>query len=296
MQGGAGAIGEAVDAMRQDFLSRRPVRTASLIVTLFGDAIVPRGGALSIRALVDLMGVLGIAPGAVRTAMSRLVADGLFERRDGGRRPRYGLSPEGGRTFAAAFRQVYAGERVAAGSGFRLLVVPPAAKKAIDAEVLAAAGYRPLAAGTYVAPASAAAVTPPAGSFLFDATGDVEVMRRVATDALGLGETLAAYRRIAAEQAPLLRLVESDPPSPAQAFIARTLAVHAFRRVVIHDPALPEALLPPDRPDREARQIMAALYAALAGASELHIDRVTSADGEDLPTAAIDLGQRFARV
>jgi phenylacetic acid degradation operon negative regulatory protein len=293
MQGGLGAIGGTVEAMRQAFLSRRPVRTASLIVTLFGDAIVPRGGALSIRALVDLMGALGIEPGAVRTAMSRLVADGLFERRDGGRRPRYGLSRAGARTFEAAFRRVYAGERPAAGGGFRLLVVPTAAKKAVDAGVLAAAGYRALAAGTYVAPASAAAVTLPAGSFLFDATGDAEVMRRVATDALGLGETIAAYRRIAGEQAPLLRLVETDPPSPLQAFVARILTVHAFRRAVIHDPALPEDLLPPDRPDRVARQIMAALYAALVAASEQHIDVVTDADGEALPHATIDLRQRF---
>lgn len=293
MQGGADEIGRAVEAMRQGFLSRRPVRTASLIVTLFGDAIVPRGGALSIRALIDLTGALGIEAGAVRTAMSRLVADGLFARQDGGRRPRYGLSPEGVRTFDAAFRRVYAGERPPGGGGFRLLVVPGAAKRVVDAAALEAAGFRPLAAGIHVAPSSAAAPAIPDGAFLFDATAEPGMVRRIANEILGLGETVAAYRRIAAELTPLARLIAEQPPTPEAAFVVRTLAVHAFRRAVIHDPGLPQDLLPPDRPDRAARRIVAALYAALAKASERHIAAVSEADGEGLPAATIDLTRRF---
>jgi phenylacetic acid degradation operon negative regulatory protein len=293
MQDGADGLSRAVEALRQDFLARRPVRTASLIVTLFGDAIVPRGGALSIRALIDLTGVLGIEAGAVRTAMSRLVAGGLFERRGVAGRPRYGLSPEGARTFEAAFRRVYAGERPPGGGGFRLLVLPAAAKKAADMAMLEAAGFRPLAAGVHVAPGSGGMPPVPAGAFLFDAVAAPDMVRRVATEALGLGETVAAYRRVAAEQAPLLRLVEASSPSPAEAFVMRTLAVHAFRRAVIHDPALPEDLLPADRPDLEARRIMARLYTALVAPSERHIDAVTAGDGENLPPPSCDLAGRF---
>jgi phenylacetic acid degradation operon negative regulatory protein len=286
-------MSRAVEALRQDFLARRPVRTASLIVTLFGDAIVPRGGTLSIRALIDLMGALGIEAGAVRTAMSRLVADGLFERQDGGRRPRYGLSPEGARTFEAAFRRVYAGERPPGGGGFRLLVLPAAARKAADMAALEAAGFRALAAGVHVAPGSGAMPPAPAGAFLFDAVAAPDMVRRVATEALGLGETVAAYRRVAAEQAPLLKLVEASTLSPSEAFVLRTLAVHAFRRAVIHDPTLPEDLLPADRPDLAARQIMARLYAVLAAPSEQHIDAVTEADGESLSQPSFDVARRF---
>lgn len=293
MRGETDGMSGAVAALRQDFLARRPVRTASLIVTLFGDAIVPRGGTLSIRALIDLTGALGIEPGAVRTAMSRLVAGGLFERRDGGRRPRYGLSQEGARTFAAAFRRVYAGERQPDGRGFRLLVLPAAARKAADMAALEAAGFRPLAAGVLVAPGSAAPASVPAEAFLFDAVAEPAMARRIATEALGMGETVAAYRRLADAQASLLRLVEASPPSPVEAFVIRTLAVHAFRRAVIHDPALPEDLLPADRPDIEARRTMARLYAALAAPSEQHVDAVTDADGENLPGTAIDLTRRF---
>lgn len=290
------AIAEATDRLRDGFLASRPVRTASLIVTLFGDAVVPRGGELSIRSLVDLMGALGIEAGAVRTAMSRLVAEGLFERRTNSRRPRYGLSPAGARTFAAAFRRVYAGERPAGGGGFRILVVPTAAKKAVDAADLAAAGYRPLAAGTFIAPASAPAIALPEGAFLFDASAPPDLARRVATDVLGLGATAAAYRDFVAGQAPLLALLAGQTPRPQEAFVLRTLSIHAFRRAVIHDPGLPEDLLPTDRPDRAARRTMAALYAALVPAAERHILSVTEADGEPLPPAAIDLTTRFGPI
>jgi DNA-binding transcriptional regulator PaaX len=65
---------------------------------------------------------------------------------------------------------------------------------------------------------------------------------------------------------------------------------------VIHDPVLPEDLLPADRPDREARRAVAALYAALAAPSEAHLDAVAAADGEDLPAPELDLARRFVRV
>ena len=59
------------------FEKRRPLRAGSLIVTVFGDAIVPRGGSLWLGALLDIMALFGSEAGLVRTALSRLVQDGL---------------------------------------------------------------------------------------------------------------------------------------------------------------------------------------------------------------------------
>lgn len=288
-------IGRAVAALRQRFLARRPVRTASLIVTLFGDAVVPRGGALTIRALIDLMAGLGIEAGAVRTAMSRLTAEGLFRRTGGGPRPRYGLSAEAERTFAEAFRRVYAGERPAAGSGFSLVVLPAPARKGLDAAGLAAAGYRALAPGVMVAPATAPRVALPEGAYRFAAEADAATVHRVAQEALGLAATAEAYRAFAADFGPVLALVEGGAvPAPAEAFVLRTLAVHAFRRAVIRDPGLPADLLPPDRPDRAARAVIARLYARIAQASEQHLEAVAAADAEPLAPLTLDLARRFS--
>ncbi|WP_439574715.1 PaaX family transcriptional regulator C-terminal domain-containing protein [Phreatobacter sp.] len=279
-----------VAALGQRLSVERPLRTASLIVTLFGDAIVPRGGRLSIRALIDLVAGLGIEAGAVRTAMSRLVADGLFVRQGAGRRPVYALSANGERTFAGAFRRVYAGERPQGASGFRLVVLPGNGRRGFDPAALIDAGYRPMLAGLYVAHGSAPDIALPDGAFRLDAAADSETTRRVARDVLGSAEAEAAYRRFSADFGPVAGAAIT---APQQAFVLRMLAVHAFRRAVIHDPGLPDGLLSPDRPDLAARRLMAQLYRTVAGAAEAHLDAVTLADREPLAPLSIDLATRF---
>lgn len=294
METGIADMTTAAETLRRRFLANRPVRTASLIVTLFGDAIVPRGGELSIRALIDLMGGLGIEAGAVRTAMSRLGADGLFVRRTAGKRPRYGLSASAERTFAEAFRRVYAGERPASGGGFRIAIMPAQAKKALDIADLAAAGYRPFVPGVFVAPASAGPASLPEGAFLLDASADDATTRRLATEVLGMAAAADGYRGFVADHAGLGAAIgDGAGLRPADAFVIRILVIHAFRRIVIRDPGLPEDLLPPDRPDRQARDLVAALYAALARPSEAHLDQVAAADAEPLAPPSVDLASRF---
>ena len=50
-----------------------PVRlkTWSLIVTVFGDAILPRGGSVAAGTLGEIMEAMGVEAGAMRTAISR---------------------------------------------------------------------------------------------------------------------------------------------------------------------------------------------------------------------------------
>ena len=82
----------AVGRLRDDFQARPPVRAWSLIITLYGDAIVPRGGSLWLGSLVDIMSLFKIDAGHVRTAMSRLTADGWLTREKAGRNSYYRLT------------------------------------------------------------------------------------------------------------------------------------------------------------------------------------------------------------
>src|SRR5215471_4203510 len=66
-------------------LRAEPSRTWSVIITVFGDAIVPRGGSVWLGTLVRFFAALGSNDGVVRTAMSRLAADGWLERSRVGR-------------------------------------------------------------------------------------------------------------------------------------------------------------------------------------------------------------------
>src|SRR3954449_12004731 len=88
-------------------LKREPSRTGSIVITVFGDAIVPRGGSVWLGTLLEFFGELDIDAGVVRTAMSRLATDGWFERHKVGRNSFYRLGASGGRTFGIRPKQIY---------------------------------------------------------------------------------------------------------------------------------------------------------------------------------------------
>ena len=86
-----------------------PVRlkTWSLIVTFFGDAILPRGGLISAISLGQVMEVIGVEPGAVRTAVSRLASDGWIERERNGRASFYRMAEFREVAFKEAAKRIY---------------------------------------------------------------------------------------------------------------------------------------------------------------------------------------------
>ena len=90
-----------------DQLKREPSRTGSIVITVFGDAIVPRGGAVWLGTLLAFFAALDIDGNVVRTAMSRLAADGWLERSRVGRNSFYRLAAKGRRTFEAATQHIY---------------------------------------------------------------------------------------------------------------------------------------------------------------------------------------------
>src|SRR5258708_15167226 len=88
-------------------LKREPSRTGSIVITVFGDAIVPRGGSVWLGTLLEFFRTIDIDSGVVRTAMSRLAADGWLERNKVGRNSFYRLGKEGRQTFDAATQHIY---------------------------------------------------------------------------------------------------------------------------------------------------------------------------------------------
>ncbi|MFN5715377.1 MAG: phenylacetic acid degradation operon negative regulatory protein PaaX, partial [Bradyrhizobium sp.] len=52
-----------------DQLKREPSRTGSIIITVFGDSIVPRGGAVWLGTLLEFFKSLDVDGNVVRTAM-----------------------------------------------------------------------------------------------------------------------------------------------------------------------------------------------------------------------------------
>src|SRR6202022_3857521 len=90
-----------------EHLRQEPSRTGSIVITLFGDAIVPRGGSVGRGTLREFFKTLESDSGVVRTAMSRLASDGWLERDKVGRNSFYRLAKKGRQTFDAAGTHVY---------------------------------------------------------------------------------------------------------------------------------------------------------------------------------------------
>src|SRR5690606_27004550 len=89
------------------YLEANPPRAKSLVMTLFGDAIRPHGGALWLGSLIRLLAPFGISDRLVRTSVFRLAEDGWLSGQREGRRSLYTLRESAEGRFARAYRRVY---------------------------------------------------------------------------------------------------------------------------------------------------------------------------------------------
>ena len=89
------------------FQQRTPIRASSLIVTLYGDAIEPRGGTVWMGSLIRLLEPVGINERLSRTSIYRLTQEGWLTADKVGRRSYYSLTGSGRRRFEKAFKRVY---------------------------------------------------------------------------------------------------------------------------------------------------------------------------------------------
>lgn len=273
---------------------REPSRTGSLIVTFYGDAILPRGGSVWLGTLLRFLDMLGIDGGVVRTAVSRLAADGWLDRDKVGRKSFYRLARRGRERFEAAVEHVY-NPRPARWTGrFELLLISNGSDREAARDALAEAGFGSPMPGMWLAPAGARVPREAEGAIHVAMTADDETARRLARESWRLDRTAAAYRDFLKVFHPLESWVaRSGRLTPTDAILARVLMIHHYRRVLLHDPLLPDALLPDDWPGREAQRFCGALYAALLPASEQWLDVHGESRDGPLPPAGPELHRRF---
>jgi phenylacetic acid degradation operon negative regulatory protein len=72
-------------------------RFSTMIYTLFGAFIIPRGGEVHVASLIKLVRPLGFSANAIRLGLSRMFRKGVFNVRKVGRRSCYSLSTKGTR-------------------------------------------------------------------------------------------------------------------------------------------------------------------------------------------------------
>lgn len=256
--------------------SGRP-RVWSLVITLFGDAIVPRGGRVPLGVIQAVMARLGIEPGAVRTAMSRLAADRWVIREKDGRNSFYRLAEEGRHAFDQATQRIYAPGPPAWDGIWTIAVVP---RNGISDERRAAGlrawGFALAGTGTWIRPETEAA-SDEADALLQGALvvrAPASVLPAEPHGFWAVEEISRAYGSLAERLGPLHAALDAGHAlDPLAAIAARSLLIHRWRRIVLRDPALPAALLPSDWDGEHARRTVRAIYHRLAPASETWLDQ-----------------------
>ena len=277
-----------------DQLKREPSRTGSIIITVFGDAIVPRGGSVWLGTLLQFFETLDIDGSVVRTAMSRLAADGWLEREKVGRNSFYRLAASGHRTFEAATRHIYDPPPPTWNGRFELLLIGKAADREASREALRNAGFGCPLPGVWVAPSGVPVPEEAASAIRLEVSAEDESGRRLLSESWPLHRTADAYLKFMKSFEPLRTwLGRRARLSELEAFTTRILLIHHYRRVVLRDPLLPLALLPGSWPGNAARALCGEIYRAVLPASEQWLDHHGLNENGPLPPAVAELARRF---
>jgi phenylacetic acid degradation operon negative regulatory protein len=276
-------------------------RAQFLILTLFGDYILPRGGTIWTASLLTLLELLGIGERAARSALSRMSSRGWLVARKQGRRSQYTLTAQGRALLEHGERRLFEPPFSDWDGLWRLVIYSlPESKRDLRHALrgqLTWLGFGPLAPATWISP------------------HDRRVELEYVCDELGIRTYVDIFSGMALHSSPDRTLVERCWDLPALAaeyrefieryrpeyeacraldagqmeraadvcFTRRFWLTHAFLPFPRKDPGLPIALLPPDWAGFAARQLFDEYRRLLEPYASRFVDQVMR--GETLANA-----------
>ena len=284
-----------VDDLIAALRSRGMPSVRNILVTVFGDALRPYGAPVSVQSLTRLLEPLDVTERLVRTSLTRLADDDLVAVSRVGNRSFYGVHKSAEPLFDQAEARIYRPpERE--WDGFWTLAIIDGAVGTSDQRSelrrqLTVLGLGPVTPNVMASPVvEPAAVTAVVRAVDLQAgvlvtysknVSDAGLMSNadVAERVMLLDDLAKRYREIIDWFAPL----DGSPDmSPADSFVARTLLIATYRRVVLVDPLLSADLLPNPWSGREAFELAARVYAALEPESERWLFEVCDTPGGTL--------------
>lgn len=205
----------------------QPPRVWSLLVTIFGELAQDQNAEISGQTLRDLLDVIGVRPEAMRVALHRLRNEGWIDSRKTGRRSDYFLTPLGLTESMAASPLIYSSTQAADQAW--LVLTPPG---------------EPRSKGVAVCAEGAISNTPPADELAFELNPDTNLPGWISTkicEAPLIAQTQQLAQTIADlnAQHDTLRSM-----STTEQTALRILLVHAWRRIILRAPQLPDFVFP----------------------------------------------------
>jgi phenylacetic acid degradation operon negative regulatory protein len=266
-----------VDAWVQGYLRQEAPRSKSLMISAFGDSVAPYADGIWLGDFIELMAPLGLNERLVRTSAFRLIEEGWLQARREGRRSHYSLTTDGVRRFEAAYKHIYQPPQESWDGTWTTVLLPrqglaPADRAAELKRELEWEGFAANLPGAWLHPGVPAAqvqaivdrlglrehvgvLESRAWSRTTQTSSD-ELLRRL----WNLEAVEARYQEFLIRFGPLLSELSTRSLSPAQAFQIQTLLMHSFRRTSLHDPRLPQPMLPADWSGLRAFRLCRDLY------------------------------------
>ena len=290
-------------------LATDPPRHKSLVMTVCGDTIAPHGGAFWLGSMIELLAPLGVGDRLVRTSVFRLVQEGWLTASREGRRSRYALEPKALPRFERANRRIYA-EPGQDWNGRWTFVLAP--NGSIDSELRALLrkeleweGFAMLATGVMAHPSPdrdtlrEMLVRSNAEGKVFACEVDelpgmgTRPLPQLVQECWNLEAVMRDYRGFQEMFAPVPALLTSGDTSAQDAFAIRTLLIHAYRRMQLHDPMLPYALLPQPWPGAAAHALAREIYLLSQARAEEHVLAMLRREDPATPAADAAYHARF---
>jgi phenylacetic acid degradation operon negative regulatory protein len=290
------------------FRRQRPLRAGSLIVTIFGDSIMPRGGAVTLGSLISLAAPFGLNERLVRTATARLAKDRWLKSHRAGKRSEYHLSHDGRERFAEATKRIYSEPDSEWSGRWTVIVLPPmrAAQRRELREELIWRGFGELSTNVFAHPEfdsrSLDLPTRPAGLLskviVFDAAlSGQDAPQRLVALGWDLEDLAVRYQGFVKRfERVLAALRNARTLEPQACFIVRTLLIHEYRRLHLRDPLLPQRLLRANWPGAQAATLCRDIYARVFAVSEAHLSQVAAQLEGPLPAPVASVMQRFGGI
>ncbi|MFC4308049.1 phenylacetic acid degradation operon negative regulatory protein PaaX [Steroidobacter flavus] len=292
------------NALVARFRRQRPLRGGSLLVTILGDAIAPRGGTIALASLIKLAVPFGLTERLVRTSIGRLANEEWVSFERSGRASFYSLTTNGRARFAEATQRIYGAPPQDWDGLWTMAIVPPTLKTRRDdlRDELMWLGFGQITPGVFAHPTyqasainarldelqSAGQLVVMKGSILSQAASANLVAMGWDLDDLG-----RRYKRFIDMFSPVATALDSAPIAGDVAFILRTLLLHEYRKIHLRDPLLPAALLPEDWAGTDAQKLCRDLYANVFPASEQYLSATVQTQAGALPAPAAEIFQRF---
>jgi phenylacetic acid degradation operon negative regulatory protein len=291
-----------------EYKKQRPIRAGSLILSLFGDSISSHGNNVWLGSLISALEEFGLNQRLVRTSVYRLIQDGWLQSEQVGRRSFYSLSDYGLRHSAKAAERIYASGRPDWDGEWTLVILSGVGeeKEALRKE-LSWLGFGPLLNGMMAYPGNKNRLAVEQtlhemklsdNVILMDSRTSNEssarLLQNMAYANWGLADLANRYEEFLKRFRPVLKEVKSSSKfNDCCCFQVRTLLIHEYRRILLHDSDLPDELLPADWPGTSAYHLTANLYKAVHKQAERYLmDNFETANGA-LPPFQKSYNQRF---